>query len=83
MLLGMEIGLGPGDFVLDYILQKNSTLNAPELTFLAQKSKKKFWEEAQPPPHSPPPLAPTAPLAPQSCGALPQHLRHLGCPQTS
>ena len=47
MPLGMEVGLGPGDFVLDYRLQK-STPNVPKLTFLAQKSKKKFWGGAQP-----------------------------------
>ena len=35
MPLGMEVGLAPGDYVLDYRLQKHSTPNAPELTFLA------------------------------------------------
>jgi len=48
--------------------------------FLAQKIKKKFCGGAQPPPHSPPPWAPTVPLAPRSYGARPRRLRHLGCP---
>ena len=59
---------------------KHSTPNAPELTFLAQKSEKKFRGGARPPPRSPSPSAPTAPLAPRSYGARPRRLRHLGCP---
>jgi len=59
---------------------KHSTPNAPELTFLAQKSEKKFRGGARPPPRSPSPSAPTAPLAPRSYGARPQRLWHLGCP---
>ena len=41
MPLGMEVGLGPGDFVLDYRLQKIAP-RMHRLTFLAQKSRKKI-----------------------------------------
>ena len=43
--------------------------------FLSSKIEKKFWGVAQSPPYSPPPSAPTAPLAPRSYGARPRRLR--------
>jgi len=48
--------------------------------FFSSNMEKNFWGGAQPPPYSPPPSAPTAPLAPRSYGARPRRLRHLGCP---
>ena len=80
MPLGMEVGLGPGNFVLDYDCKKIAPRMHRNSLFLAQKIKKKFCGRAQPPPHSPPPWAPTVPLAPRSYGARPRCLRHLGCP---
>jgi len=40
MPLGMEVGLGPGDFVLDYRLQKIAPRMHRNSPFLAQKLKK-------------------------------------------
>ena len=81
MPLGMEAGLGSGDFVLDYRLQKIAHRMHRNSPFLTQESKKIFWGGAQPPPHSPPPSVLTVSLAPRSYGAQPRRLRHLGCPQ--
>jgi len=69
----MEVGLGPGDFVSDYTLQKNSTPNAPKLLYSSKIEKKNYGKG---PPHSPPPSARCL----RSYGARPRRLRHLGWP---
>ena len=50
MPLGMEVGLGPGDFVLDYTLQIIAPRMHRNSPFLAQKSKKISGEGTAPSP---------------------------------
>jgi len=47
MPLGTEVGLGPGDFVLDYRLQKISP-QCTETHLFSSKIEKKIWGGAQP-----------------------------------
>jgi len=51
MPLGMEVGLGPGDFMLDYRLQKIVTRmhrKSGTHLFSSKIEKKNFWGGAQP-----------------------------------